>query len=680
MIDNLLNNINDRIKVNTIFEICPINFENSINFYKNFPNAHIYIFEFDSNFITLYENDINIYKNRISLIKGNIYNYNIEIDICHVNNQDYNFIHHNIPINSVKLLINDNKILFNNSISNLKMFSIFENKYNCEDNNFYFTFYGLNEMYSKRKNCNNIIEYELDKYNPFLQKRGYMLTSAYLHVYWNKLYQNKEMIGFSKNDKHNKIYNNLNKTSIYIFNNKYYIVKNSRWNSLMYSQKYNLIFLIKSYNNYFNKNYTLKELENQPLSLYQTNIYPVKIYETLCEWLEKLVDEIYPIFSKLSSEKHFGCIGKYIEKAVSIFIGYKIYEGITFFNLNINHLNSECSDETTEQYKIILNNYSENVYTKYISNITGEYNVNFCMFKAECYLNNIRYNCERINRNKKNGLYFTKSNWINPREYGFDIEGEDPRLFILNNKVYAIFICLSPYYLQQRCIGLTLFDEWQPKFLQIENMKHNFIEKNWSPFIKDNKLYFVYNYDPLIIIHYDLNDNGVCTIVFKQENIDLPLNTSKTFLRGGSNLIHYKDNYYIGGCHSRIYKGCFHHYTIIILLDTKEWKIIYLSKPIIYYYSLTNKLNAWHEKCLPMLKDLDKKYNMLIDKTPNIIQDPISLYLYNDKYFITINVRDCVSLLYEIQFKNLLDFIDYSFKNIGYWDNLTKIYTININE
>jgi len=192
MIDNLLNDINDKIKVNTIFEIYPRNFENSINFYKNFPNAHIYIFEFDSNFITLYENDINIYKNRISLIKGNIYNYNIEVDICHINNQDYNFIHHNIPINSVKLLIDDNRILFDNSISNLKMFSIFENKYNCYDNNFYFTFYGLNEMYSKRKNCNNIIEYELDKYNPFLQKRGYMLTSAYLHIYWNKLYQNKE--------------------------------------------------------------------------------------------------------------------------------------------------------------------------------------------------------------------------------------------------------------------------------------------------------------------------------------------------------------------------------------------------------------------------------------------------------------------------------------------------------
>ena len=50
MIDNLLNDINDKIKVNTIFEICPRNFENSINFYKNFPNAHIYIFEFDSNF------------------------------------------------------------------------------------------------------------------------------------------------------------------------------------------------------------------------------------------------------------------------------------------------------------------------------------------------------------------------------------------------------------------------------------------------------------------------------------------------------------------------------------------------------------------------------------------------------------------------------------------------------
>ena len=297
------------------------------------------------------------------------------------------------------------------------------------------------------------------------------------------------------------------------------------------------------------------------------------------------------------------------------------------------------------------------------------------MFKAECYLDNIRYTCERINKNNKNGLYFTKSNYENPIENGFDIEGEDPRIFILNNKVYVVFICLSPYKDQERCIGLTLFDEWKPVALRISNMKFNLIEKNWAPFVKNNKLYFVYNYDPLIIIHYDFNNKGICNVVFMQNNISFPLDTSKTVLRGGSNLIPYKDNFYIGGCHSRIQKDCFHHYTHIILLDTLNWKIVYLSKPIMYNYSLTDKLNAWHERNSPMLKEIDKKYNILNDRSPNVIQDPISIYIKDDKYFITINVRDCVSLLYEIQFKDLLNLKEDSFKKIGYWNNLTRIYS-----
>jgi len=51
-------------------------------------------------------------------------------------------------------------------------------------------YFGVNEIYQKYKERDNIIlECELEKYNPFLQKRGYMETSAYLHVYWNNLYK-----------------------------------------------------------------------------------------------------------------------------------------------------------------------------------------------------------------------------------------------------------------------------------------------------------------------------------------------------------------------------------------------------------------------------------------------------------------------------------------------------------
>jgi len=44
-----------------------------------------------------------------------------------------------------------------------------------------------------------------------------------------------------------------------------------------------------------------------------------------------------------------------------------------------------------EQLNLFLNFFSKDIHTSYIDNIT-------CMFKAECYLNNIKYNCERVKK------------------------------------------------------------------------------------------------------------------------------------------------------------------------------------------------------------------------------------------------------------------------------------------
>jgi hypothetical protein len=121
-----------------------------------------------------------------------------------------------------------------------------------EDNN-NFTFFGVNEAYCKKysKENNVIFEYELEKYNPFLQKRGYMETSVYLHVYWNKLYQNKEMIGFSQYDmKHYQSYNYLDKDTIYLLNSGHSILNNKQWNDFMFPNIRNLDFLRGKWHNY----------------------------------------------------------------------------------------------------------------------------------------------------------------------------------------------------------------------------------------------------------------------------------------------------------------------------------------------------------------------------------------------------------------------------------------------
>jgi len=114
-------------------------------------------------------------------------------------------------------------------MSKFEMYCVYHKTYYVRPDNYYFTFFGVNEIYTKKKDHNVIVEYDLDHYNPFLQKRGYMETSAYLHVYWNKLYKNKDLIGFSQYDmKHNTIYANLDKNTIYILNANEPIVHNNQ--------------------------------------------------------------------------------------------------------------------------------------------------------------------------------------------------------------------------------------------------------------------------------------------------------------------------------------------------------------------------------------------------------------------------------------------------------------------
>ena len=109
------------------------------------------------------------------------------------------------------------------------MFCVFHREFFLRDDNRNFIFFGVNEAYCKKieKGANVIYEYELEIYNPFLQKRGYMETSAYLHVYWNKLYKNNDMVGFSQYDMiHYNNYDNLNTDTIYLLPiGGYYLLK-----------------------------------------------------------------------------------------------------------------------------------------------------------------------------------------------------------------------------------------------------------------------------------------------------------------------------------------------------------------------------------------------------------------------------------------------------------------------
>ena len=78
---------------------------------------------------------------------------------------------------------------------------------------------------------------------------------------------------------------------------------------------------------------------------------------------------------------------------------------------------------------------------------------------------------------------------------------------------------------------------------------------------------------------------------------------------------------------------------------------------------------------------------ILMDKSPHIIQFPTSLYKHDSEYFLTLNVRDTVSLLYVVSFSKRLwncdntnnkdEDHDNTDTENTYFDNKTKEYTEN---
>jgi hypothetical protein len=255
---------------------------------------------------------------------------------------------------------------------------------------------------------------------------------------------------------------------------------------------------------------------------------------------------------------------------------------------------------------------------------------------------------------------------------GYNLEAEDPRLIDVKDKIFILFNIKNPNVYLGRYMCISEYDNFNPIVLRIIDMPFNHMEKNWSPFVKNNKLYFVYNYDPLIILHYDFNPYGICDIVFKQNNISLPIDTGQTYLRGGTNLVHYKNDYYISLCHSRIGTDRFgphgyryyYYFSFIIILNTKDWKIEYLSKPLLYEYNNDDLIKI-------------KNTNILFDEDPyRCVISPTSINkIKENEFIITLNVGDRMPLNYKLFTKIILQKNNY---DINYWNNKTKELSIDL--
>jgi len=128
----------------------------------------------------------------------------------------------------------------------------------------------------------------------------------------------------------------------------------------------------------------------------------------------------------------------------------------------------------------------------------------------------------------------------------FPSSGEDPRILNVGSDIIVSFTVNSK---DRRRMAVSRFDPFNTILLSLPGL--NSVEKNWAPFSKNNKLLFLYNVDPLIVIQCNHIDSD-CQIVYMDEGVTLPFDTSSVVLRGGSNLVpalKNEERYYIGGEH-----------------------------------------------------------------------------------------------------------------------------------
>jgi len=237
---------------------------------------------------------------------------------------------------------------------------------------------------------------------------------------------------------------------------------------------------------------------------------------------------------------------------------------------------------------------------------------------------------------------------------------------------YLVFNCKNENNLRRIAVIDYNVDPGHAVFLGIQSRILQQTEKNWSPFFmpEDNTLYFVYSFNPTIILRcYGLKEavrqkqnSLLCKEYYPGENIRWPSIGANMIIRGGSALIPYNNGpYYVGLVHSHVRvapigirdatwnRACYR--TLLIVMDMRTFDIVHLSYPLQFGPEFVRPLGR---------TDARDTYN----------QYGSGLYKYNDgnqiRWIVGINFENHLAVLGEIE--NMDDYFrthKYMFKSMG---------------
>lgn len=256
---------------------------------------------------------------------------------------------------------------------------------------------------------------------------------------------------------------------------------------------------------------------------------------------------------------------------------------------------------------------------------------------------------------------------------------EDPRLFYMNGEIYILINDLTEESKRHMFVGkvdLKTLEYSKPVEI-CESLSTRF-EKNWGPFIYEDKLHMVYDINPLKV--FELEDDFKCELKFDIKNEILNQFTSSFpdlhfHIRNSTNLIHIKDDEYLGLGHGVLdYKGSTDINKYLIPLFGKSK---YSDSDKEYFQRFFKLYTGFFYKL-----DMDKKEIISMSpffQLPNheskqeLIFFPTSISLDSDKYVnISYNVGDNRSYFLKLH----LDVINVSLYNK---ENIEFLVNLNIN-